>query len=197
MKKQHVVVLAIVSCIVIAGFVLALSYSGSPAIQAQANPSFDSVTAFLKLEGVDGESTDANHTGWIDILSFDWGLNRTTTRGGAFGYPNIRDFCFKSIVSKASPKLFLACANGKIFKYAVLAVTGKTTADGVVQDFLNITMKNVVISSYQLGYGGQNIQPIDEFCVDFGSITVDYIISDAAGQQHITATWNQVTNQVG
>ena len=31
------------------------------------------IDMFLKVEGVTGESKDANHASWIDVLSFNWG----------------------------------------------------------------------------------------------------------------------------
>ena len=35
--------------------------------------------AFLKLDGVKGESFDNTHKGEIDILSFSWGVSQTST----------------------------------------------------------------------------------------------------------------------
>ena len=41
------------------------------------------MAAFAKYDGVDGESDDANHGKWIDILSIDWGAHKPG--GGATG----------------------------------------------------------------------------------------------------------------
>lgn len=40
--------------------------------------------AFLKMDGIDGESTDASHDKWIDVLSVDWGSAKkpSTTASG-------------------------------------------------------------------------------------------------------------------
>ncbi len=35
--------------------------------------------AFLKIEGIDGESADSKHKGEIELLSFSWG----ETQGGS------------------------------------------------------------------------------------------------------------------
>ncbi len=33
--------------------------------------------AFVKYDGIDGESKDANHDTWIDVLNVDWGVTRS------------------------------------------------------------------------------------------------------------------------
>jgi type VI secretion system secreted protein Hcp len=42
---------------------------------------------FLKVAGIKGESTDAQHREEIDVASFSWGLSqqRTTSTGGGAG----------------------------------------------------------------------------------------------------------------
>ena len=43
-----------------------------------AVPCFAAVDAFLKIDGVKGESQDASHNGWIEISSFSWGATNPT-----------------------------------------------------------------------------------------------------------------------
>ena len=31
---------------------------------------------FIKIDGHDGESEDDDHTGWIDILSWNWAISQ-------------------------------------------------------------------------------------------------------------------------
>ena len=40
--------------------------------------------AFLKIDGIEGESTDKTHPGEIEIQSFSWGVSNTAS-GGAGG----------------------------------------------------------------------------------------------------------------
>lgn len=48
-----------------------------------------STDLFLKIEGITGESQDANHKGWIGVDSFTWGAtqpgNMATGGGGGAG----------------------------------------------------------------------------------------------------------------
>ena len=52
--------------------------------------------AFLKIEGIDGESADKTHPGEIEVVSFSWGVSNTrqhrrrwrwSRQGGAPGLP--------------------------------------------------------------------------------------------------------------
>ena len=36
------------------------------------------VDMFLKIDGIDGDSTDKKHKGEIELLSFSWGLSNKT-----------------------------------------------------------------------------------------------------------------------
>ncbi|MGE6888400.1 type VI secretion system tube protein Hcp, partial [Serratia bockelmannii] len=44
---------------------------------------------FLKVEGINGESKNANHKQWIDVFSFNWGArqpgNMAVGGGGGAG----------------------------------------------------------------------------------------------------------------
>ncbi|THJ33276.1 type VI secretion system tube protein Hcp [Lampropedia aestuarii] len=41
---------------------------------------------FIKIDGISGESKDSKHAGWIDVLSFSYGVSQSSssfTGGGA------------------------------------------------------------------------------------------------------------------
>src|SRR5256885_3864946 len=82
------------------------------------------VDYFLKVDGIEGESTDSKHKGEIDVQSFSWGETQSGTfaagGGGGAGKVAMQDFHFVMGVNKSSPKLMLACANGQHIKQAVL-----------------------------------------------------------------------------
>ena len=82
--------------------------------------------AFLKIEGIDGESADKTHPGEIEVMSFSWGVSNTgggsTGGGGGAGKAVLQDFHFSMATSKASPNLMLACATGRHIRAATLTV---------------------------------------------------------------------------
>src|SRR5256885_1121165 len=44
-----------------------------------ALPCLGAYDAFLKIDGIKGEATDAAHNGWIEIAGFSWGMTNPTT----------------------------------------------------------------------------------------------------------------------
>jgi type VI secretion system secreted protein Hcp len=110
------------------------------------------VDYFLKIDGVDGESTDDKHKGEIDVESFSWGATQAGTHsaggGGGTGKVQFLDFNFTKAISKASPKLLEACASGKHIKQAVFV--GQTASGERGGDqFLKYTFSDILVSSFQ------------------------------------------------
>ena len=107
------------------------------------------IDMFLKIDGIDGESTDDKHNNEIVILSYAWGEAQpapTGGTGGGAGKIALQDFHFSMLVNKASPKLFLACANGEHFKNAVLTVRHSGASP---TEFFKWRFTEVLITSYQ------------------------------------------------
>jgi type VI secretion system secreted protein Hcp len=134
------------------------------------------VDYFLKIEGIEGESTDHKHKGEIDLQSFSWGEHQTGSHsaggGGGAGKVSMQDFHFVAKISKASPKLFLACATGEHFKKAVLTCR-KAGKDQ--QEFLKIHFSDLLVSSYQTGGSGHSdIVPTDQASLNFSKIEWEY-----------------------
>ncbi|MEW6604192.1 MAG: type VI secretion system tube protein Hcp [Thermoproteota archaeon] len=137
-----------------------------------------SVDYYLKIDGIEGESTDARHMGEIEVLSWSWGeanagvASRAGGGGGGVGKVNMQDFHFTAVMSKASPKLFEACAAGQHIKEAVLIAR---KAGGDQQEYLKITLNDVLISSYQTGgSSGDGGIPVDSFSLNFAKIEFEY-----------------------
>lgn len=143
---------------------------------AQANGA--AVDYFLKIDGVSGESTDAQHPNEIAVNSFQWsngtpGVTRATTGGfgigGGAGRAHFADLQITKVIDKSSPTLMLAVANGKHYKTAVLSVR-KT---GGSSDFLTIMMSDVTITNYQAS-GNSGDLPTDSFSLNFSKIQFQY-----------------------
>src|SRR5262245_33816840 len=99
---------------------------------------------FLKIDGIEGESTDAAHKAEIDVESWSWGVSQSAlgAGGGAgTGKATFQDMHFVARISKASPKLFLSCATGTHHKVATLS--GARTA-GKTVDYLKYKLSDVV-----------------------------------------------------
>jgi len=141
------------------------------------------VDYFLKIDGIEGESQDAKHKSEIALESWSWGESQSGTHaaggGGGAGKVAMQDFHFVMKINKASPKLALACASGEHIKKAVLTCR-KAGKDQ--QEFLKITMSDLLVSSYQTGGSGHaDIVPTDQISVNFSKIEWDYKEQKADG----------------
>ena len=148
--------------------------------------------AFLKIDGVQGESTDAKHKGEIEVLAWSWGEAQPPRSGGGSGggagKVQMQDFRFIAATSAASPPLLLACASGKHVKEAVLSCRRPGRAPF---DFLKVTLTDVVVTSFHLGRveGGPHH---DEATLGYAAIHVEYRAS--ATSAPVKAGWDLKAN---
>jgi type VI secretion system secreted protein Hcp len=168
--------------------------------------------AFLKLDGIKGESADAKHKGEIDIMSFSWGMSQTgvsaTGGGGGAGKVKVHDFTITKKTDAASPLLFLNCANGAHIKEANFVVR---KAGGEQLEFLKIKLTDVLVSSYKPhaadGAGlllpavtpapGDAI-PVEQLSLNFAKVEFSYQAQGADGKAQggpIVAGWDVKANQ--
>ena len=141
------------------------------------------VDYFLKIDVVPGESQDAKHKEEIQILSFSFGERQSGTMafggGGGAGKVQMQDFHFMMNVNKASPKLFLVCAQGDHIKSVVLTAR-KAGKDQ--QDYLKVTFTDVIVSQYQVnGDAHANSLPVDSIALNFAAIEIEYKQQKADG----------------
>ena len=134
------------------------------------------VDYFLKIDGIQGESADKTHKAEIQLQSFSWGESNAGTfsagGGGGAGKVQMQDFHFLMHVNKASPKLFLACANGEHLKSAILTCR-KAGKDQ--QEYLKVTFTDILVSSYQAsGSADAGNLPLDQISLNFAKIEYEY-----------------------
>jgi type VI secretion system secreted protein Hcp len=138
---------------------------------------------FLKIDGIEGESTDAKHKGEIDLESWNWGEaqsgSHATGGGGGAGKVSMHDFHAVTKIGKASPKLMLACATGDHIKQAVLTCR---KAGKEQQEYCKITLTDLLVSSYQTGgHGNGGVVPTCQFSLNFARIEFEYREQKADG----------------
>jgi len=141
------------------------------------------VDYFLKIDGIQGESQDKTHKNEIEIESFSWGAAQTGTasHGGGMGAGrvSVQDFNFMMQVNKASPKLFLACAQGEHIKNAVLTCR---KAGKEQQEYLKVTFTDLLVSNYLTsGSGGGGAAPMDQISLNFSKMEMEYKEQKADG----------------
>jgi type VI secretion system secreted protein Hcp len=106
------------------------------------SPLLAAVDAFIKFDGVSGESHQPGRTGWIEIDSWSFGASQAGTHsygsGGGEGKVSVHDISITKKMDKASPLLANAALTGKHFQTVTLDVKN-----------LHYVFEDVVIKSVQ------------------------------------------------
>jgi type VI secretion system secreted protein Hcp len=150
------------------------------------------VDYFLAIDGIPGDSRDAEHAGEIELQTVSWGESAVAGpaagRGGAAGKAHIGDLVFSAATSKASPPLMLSCASGEHLKSAVLTCR---TAGAAPIDFLVVRLGEVLVTSYAVE-GTAGIAPVDRVSVGFGRIELEFRPQkdDGSPEAPIVAAWD-------
>jgi type VI secretion system secreted protein Hcp len=151
---------------------------------------------FLKLDGIEGESTRKGYEKQIEAEVFEWGeIAPSSGGGGGSGKVEMEDFQVVMRSSKASPALFLACASGKHLKFAVLTVLHAGKAGAIAMRW---TLSDVQVSSYQIGGAvAEDALPQEHVALAFTKIELEYFPQTAKGGTGtpIKAGWDRKTNK--
>jgi len=157
--------------------------------------------AFLKLDGVTGESTKDKHQGEIELMSFSWGASNPTTAGHgtgmAAGKVSVSDFSIMKVTDKASPTLFGNCCSGKHFataKVFIQKATGSTTGE----TYLEYDFDNVFVTSIQwAGNSGGDDRPTESVSFAYEKVKISYKPQDSTGKlgSQVLAGWDISANK--
>lgn len=132
---------------------------------------------FLELEGVAGESADAQHKGAIEVQSFSLSAQHSPGEGGQGGQggkATLNDFFVLKPYDAASPHLLVACAAGRTIPKAVLTVRGGA-GGGEPREYLKYTFTDVQVSRINQVVGGA---AQEELNFRYASVVVEYTLPD-------------------
>jgi type VI secretion system secreted protein Hcp len=132
-----------------------------------------SIDGFLRIDGIDGESRDADHPGWLDVTGFEWGLSQEAlpSMDGTLsaGTPTVRTARFSDVFGRASPGLFRACCTGR----QIAAMTFESRVNFGDEHFtvLRVELKDCLVTSVETGSAGEFVT--EQIEVAFRSILVE------------------------
>lgn len=140
---------------------------------------------FIKLGEIKGESVDAKHKGEIDVLSWSWGLAGPSRNSPGVPQRPVgpqKEACAQSIslvkfVDAASPLIMANAALGTNISSATLSVRRSEQPE----DFLVITLKDVIISGMSTGASGGEDIATDSVTLNFSSARVSFKPQDTKG----------------
>lgn len=158
---------------------------------------------FVKIDGIEGESTDDKHVGWIEIIRYGIGIKQTISTaassvgGVCIGRADFSEFIFRKLIDKASPKLALACAAGTHINEMVVQLC-RAGSDKV--PFMTYTMNNCLISYVRTtsGLDLPNRFPAETIKVNFGRIQLSYTMQARRGGGpvgNVAGGWDLETNR--
>lgn len=105
------------------------------------------IDMFMRVQGATGESKDANHKNWTDIISFSWGAhqpgNMSVGGGGGSGKVCFKDLTVVALIDKSAPALLKHCASGKHIERIELSAC---KAGGVQIEYTRITLEEVLVT---------------------------------------------------
>jgi type VI secretion system secreted protein Hcp len=133
------------------------------------------VDMFIKIGDIKGESMDSKHKDEIDVLAWSWGLSQSGSMhlggGGGSGKVSVQDISLTKYVDKSSPNLMKLCCNGKHIPEAKLTVR---KAGENPLEYLTITMKDLLISSFSTGGSGGEDRITENIALNFATVKVSY-----------------------
>ena len=153
------------------------------------------VDYFLKIDGIEGESTDAKHKGEIELLSWSWGASNSAqvasgnARGGRVSF---QDFQFTKHFDKSSPQIFQKCVGGQHITSMTLSARKASNSEVASTDYMKIVFSNCLVSFYK--EQAPNLDEInsDEVGVLFQKMSLTFIpvnpVTGAAADAPVTAT---------
>lgn len=156
--------------------------------------------AFLKIDGIPGESQDDKHKNWIELTNFSHGVTQpysstaSSSGGAATERANFSTFNISKLVDLASPKLFEACFTGKHLKEVIIEVC---RAGGNKEKYLEIKMEKVLIANFSQSGGGEF--PFESVSFGAAKIVMTYIQQkreDGTAGGNVSAGWDMMSNKI-
>jgi len=142
--------------------------------------------AYIKIEGIDGEATDAKHKEWIEVLSFSQSIHRGDSGSSVRTTASVvfEDIVLTKELDKSSPKLAESVATGKVIPKVEFELTSSA---GI---YYKYELTNVMVTSYSVS-GTADDRPIEQVSLNFEQIKTTYTEygSDGSKKGNVETTW--------
>jgi len=141
---------------------------------------------FMKIEGIDGEVIEAEHVGWIEVDSFQFGVGRAIGPPDAGGVrvtssPSVSDISVTTTMSKASPLIFTEAVLGD--KGVLVEIDFTKTAGGKQVVFSHYVLTGTLISQYSVSASGDKAAPPPSESISLNFLKIEWTFTpfDAGG----------------
>ena len=155
--------------------------------------------AFVRIDGIPGESNDDKHRDWIEIAAYTHHMSQPASStassvGGATAERvNHGTFDIVHLFDKASPKLYEACCTGRHIKEVVIEIWRAGTEK---RKYMEIRLEQALISNVSTSGGGEF--PAEVISFSYGKIKWMYSqqARDGGGLTgNVAAGWDLTANK--
>lgn len=156
---------------------------------------------YLKIDGITGESTDAEHTGWIEVdnVSFSVSQPKSATASTGGGHTaercEITDVICTKLADVSTPQLLQLCASGKTVARAKFEFVRSDGAMPVT--YFEIDMENVLIARVAPSVSAGSLMS-DSLSLKFSKVRWRYTKQKIAGGigGNTAGGWDLATNRI-
>ena len=141
----------------------------------------DHVHAFLKIDGIKGESNNVRHKDEIQLAAFRLGVLQNaasgTGSGGGAGKATFGPVLVYKGIDSASPLLFLRCATGQHMPEAILTLSENG------KDYFKVKLVDVVVSSCDVTSNNvENTElPLETVSLKYARVEITYVPFNTKG----------------
>ncbi len=158
------------------------------------------IDMFIKIDGIQGESTDSKHKNEIEVLSYNHGVSqmasmtRSSTGSGTAERVSHQEFVFSKEMDKSTPVFNkFVCVGDHI--PTIHFYCRRAKGDSPV-DFMTYELKDTVITSYSVS-GGSGV-PTETISLNYGEIKWTYVETDDsdATKGNVEHGWSIIDNKL-
>jgi type VI secretion system secreted protein Hcp len=144
---------------------------------------------FVRIDGIQGESTDDRHKDWIDAFGFGNSILMTLPVAGGSGRSEFGPVKFLKSIDKASPKLLETVASGKHIRE--VEIEFYRSGGSLAIPYFKLRLADVLITEVSMTTGGELI------ALSFSKIRWEYEIikPDGSSGGVVTGEWDLVLNK--
>jgi type VI secretion system Hcp family effector len=140
------------------------------------------LNAYLKIDGIQGDSTVTGEEGAIKIEAFEFSATAATdaNTGLASGKRQFSPIVIQKHVDGATVGLMRAFLSGRAVRTAEVDFRRAEMPGQPPSEYLKIQMDDIIVSSYSLGGHGGG-EPTEQISFNFGALKVEFTGTTANG----------------
>ena len=146
---------------------------------------------YMKVDKITGSVTDSKYKGWIELESFNLGVNCTSKMvtgkmsDRQFSLPEFLAPCFTKKIDQSSGALFDCATSGKVISQVTIEITGDKS------DCLQYTLSEVMITSRNIeAFNGAGVMESGTLSYTKISESYTHTNSDGRSQTPFTAGYD-------